>query len=428
MTIEDTVRASLAERLDSLDVPPGDLAAALREGNSARRRRPIVTGLVAVACLAAVAATSAVIATRDDSRRPEPAPAPGSGDWTRLPAMPLSPRANALTVWTGDKVLVIGGNVDNLCPPNADCVSAGTVARDGAAYDPDARAWTSIAAPPVDLLDASPHAIVGDVLLVASYRESTPDGAVGWDFHTYDVSDDRWGRAPEPAGTRVGFSGSPSVLDGRLYAPGNDGHVLVLDPEASRWTSLPMSPHQPTIGMDHVLATPEGVVALGLDSTQPNDGIKPSLLLAEIWDGTSWRRLGPSEILGGWGPWHWTGERLVAPYGECMDGGETNNYGRCIPTGGALDPATGKWAPLDQAPATQDGWNLNAAEGPLVVTWGQLYDDRDATWTPVPRPSGAGEEGAGAVFADGTLYAFGGVTWSRDMKAELSGDAWAWTP
>ena len=42
------------------------------------------------------------------------------------------------------------------------------------------------------------------------------------------------------------------------------------------------------------------------DGPQPNDGRTPSLLLADVWDGTGWRRLPPSEQLAN-NAWTWTG-------------------------------------------------------------------------------------------------------------------------
>lgn len=424
MTIEDTVRASLAERLDSLDVPPGDLAAALREGSSARRRRPIVTGLVAAACLAAVAVTGVALSQRDASERPEPAPAPGSGDWTKLPAAPLSPRANALTVWTGEELLVVGGEVDDLCPPAADCVSPATLARDGAAYDPESRRWRTVAPAPVPVVPWARHAVVDGLVVVGWER--------GW--FSYDPAADLWRDLPPPptglGGTLDELSVTLSVLDGKVHTLSRDGRVLALEPRSATWSALPLSPHRTALDAQDVVATPEGVVVLGTDPSTVTDGTRPNLLLAEVWDGTSWTRLGAGDVLAAWSSWHWTGERVVAPYAECVDGGEVNNYGRCIPTGGALDPASKAWATVPPAPRDQPDhtWSLHAVEGPRVVTWGQVYDDRDESWTPVERPDGAPTDGTSAAFGDGTLYAFGGVDWGRRTAGELSGDAWAWTP
>jgi len=423
MTIEDTLRSSLAERLDNLDVPPGNVGVALRAGSRRRSRRAAGRGIAAAACLL-VGGGIAIAVLQDDAQHPSPAPAPGAG-WTRLPDSPLSPRANSLMVWTGEAALVIGGEVDHLCPPSADCASRSTIARDGAAYDPETKTWRSIAPAPADFAAWTPYTVVGDRVVVVVHGEGTvPDR-----FFAYDAADDRWRALPAPPTDRptpLDIDTGLSALDGRVYTIADDDTVLVLDPAAGTWSTLPRGPHRPRLAEHYVAATPEGIVVVGVDASTQQD---PNLLVAEVWDGEAWHRLGSSEILGGWGGWHWTGARLVSPYAECFDGGETNNYGRCIPSGGALDPGTAAWQPLEAAPSmTSRGWTLSAAEGPLVATWGYVYDDADGSWTRIEKPDDAPSAGTAATFADGTLLAFGGVDWQSDFTDDLSDGAWAWTP
>ena len=417
MTIEDTLRSSLAERLDSLDVPPGDLTVPLREGARRRNRRATGWGLAA-ACLLLVGGGIAVAVQRDDSR-PSPAPAPGTG-WTRLPDSPLSPRANSLMVTVDGQVLVLGGEVDNLCPPNADCVSPSTIARDGAAYDPVERVWRRLASAPVEVAAWTTYAVVGVTLVL-----TTTDGS----WLAYDVSDDAWRTLPGPPRRTADLGGIElSVLDGKIYTLGGDGTVLLLDAAAGQWTTLP-SPASETPRLDarHVLATSEGVVLLGVDASLPHDGSVAEPLWAQTWDGAAWSTPVRGEVIGGY-VWHWTGERLVSPYSGCIDGGEVNGYGRCYPEGGAFDPGSGSWQPLPAAETGTEGWSLRAAEGPLVATWSQVYDDADGSWTRISQPGGALPHGTAATFVDGTLVAFGGVDWTKDLSDNLSRAAWAWTP
>ncbi|WP_109509803.1 hypothetical protein [Nocardioides speluncae] len=418
MTIEDTLRQGLSDKLDTLDVPHGDAGRALREGDRGRgRQRHWRIGIAVATGVALVCAGVAVGLRWDGSNEVDPAPTPA--DWTRLPEPPLSPRTGGVAAWTGSEALFVGGEIDNLCPPGADCSQPSTYARDGAAYDPVSGTWRRIADAPVTVAAHTPHAMVGDNLVIIG-----DDGL----WHAYDTSEDRWRGLPEPPGKARGEGlARLSAYDGRVYTLGPIA-VQVLDLAKGDWSALPVSPAQPRLESHYVTATPEGVVVVGLDSTQPNDGIKPSYLLAEVWDGESWRRLERSDMLGGYGGWHWTGERLVSLYLGCMDGGEVNGYGRCIPTGGILDPGTGTWASLPDAPAEgSGGWSLNAAEGSRMVSWGYLYDDRTGRWTKVPRPAGAPRDGTAAVWAAGTLIAFGGVDWETP-EPRLSNRAWAWTP
>lgn len=421
MTIEDTLRHGLAETLDALDVPPGDPGRAFREGDRGRgrSRRWSWTVGVAVAAGVAVICVGVAIGLRGDGPSDvDPAPAPAG--WTRLPEPPLSPRTGGVTGWTGSEALFVGGEIDNVCPPTADCVRPPTYGRDGAAYDPVADSWRRIANAPVTMAGHTPRAMVGDNLVIIADSGT---------WHAYDASDDRWRRLPSPPEEESGggHSSSLNAYDGRVYMVGKTA-VQVLDLAKETWSTVPSSPVRPKLDPHYATATPEGLVVVGVDSTQPNDGIKPSYLLAEVWNGESWQRLERSDMLGGYGGWHWTGERLVSPYLECLDGGETNNYGKCIPTGGTLDPGTGAWGPLPETPEPgSGGWSLSAAEGSRMATWGYVYDDRTGSWTKLPHPAGAPQDGTAAVWADGTLLAFGGVDWTSNGP-RLSNRAWSWTP
>ena len=76
------------------------------------------------------------------------------------------------------------------------------------------------------------------------------------------------------------------------------------------------------------------------------------------------------------------------------------------------------------------GWSISAADGPRMLAWGFLYDDRDGTWTKIGRPNGAPsrQDQVASTWADGTVIAFGGVDWRDGLSPELSNRAWAWTP
>ena len=417
MSIEDRLSESLARNLDRLEVPAGDVDAARRAGDRQRRQRTWTTGLAAAAVLTVVATGVAVARSGDDDGRLDPAP--DSGSWTRLPDAPISPRTHGIAVWTGTEAIFLGGETDNLCPPNASCVEPSSYASDGAAYDPVAGTWRRIAPAPFPVANYIRSAIVGDNLVLVG-----PDG--GW--HAYEASDDRWRELPaQPDGPRD--PGLLSAVDGRIYALGRGDVVQVLDMRTEEWSSLPRSTQEPRIDAQLVLATPEGIVVIGVDSTAKNDGSEPSWALAEVYDGgASWTRLPHSGILSGWA-WLWTGERLVAPTSYCEDGGEVDGYGSCIPLGGILDPGTGTWAKLPEAPEPSgDAWGINQGNE-LVASQGFLYDDATGTWARIPVPAGAPDHDVAAVWADREIIAFGGLDsqkgWEKDA---LSNRAWSWTP
>ncbi len=143
MDLEQELRSTYAERLGGLDLPGGDVASARRTGARMRARRRLSVGAAAVAVVA-VALGGTLLGTG----RVSIGPSQDGGHWRELPSAPLSPRANAQAVWTGQEVIVLGGETQP-CPPNADCVSASPLLRDGAAYDPATDSWHPIAKAPV---------------------------------------------------------------------------------------------------------------------------------------------------------------------------------------------------------------------------------------------------------------------------------------
>jgi hypothetical protein len=419
MSIEERLSESLARNLDQLEVPAGDVGAARRAGERQRRQRTWTTGLAAAAAVLAVVATGVVVSRSGDEGHGRLDPASPTGSWTRLPDAPISPRTRGIAVWTGTEAIFLGGQIDHLCPPSADCADMPVYAKDGAAYDPAAQTWRTIAPSPVPVAAYTLHAVLGDELVLVG-----DDGS----WHAYDASDDQWRDLPAQPDAQP-YPGQLSALDGKVYLLGRRGAVQVLDLHSESWSTLPPSSHQPRLDAYSVVATPEGVVVTGRDSTALQDGTVPIWTFAEVYDGESWRRLARSDMVGG--SWHWTGERLVAPALDCIDGGEVNPYPRCIPEGGILDPLSGTWSELADAPEPgEGGWALpSAGGGPMMTTYGYVYDDSAGTWTKLSRPTNAPDHDSAGVWADGTLIAFGGLDsekgWDKDA---LSNKAWAWTP
>lgn len=123
---------------------------------AARRRSwlPAVLALVAVGGMAALVLLSAadeeddaLVVERDPSLDANPvspaltsAPAPSTpaGPWRPLADAPLDGRIDALVIWTGVEVLVVGGRQPG----------EPVTLTDGAAYDPVADAWRRIAHAP----------------------------------------------------------------------------------------------------------------------------------------------------------------------------------------------------------------------------------------------------------------------------------------
>jgi hypothetical protein len=169
-------------------------------------------------------------------------------------------------------------------------------------------------------------------------------------------------------------------------------------------------------------------VAPGQDLVAQPGSEKPSVVRAALLPRGSdqWRLLPDSDQPGGW-RWTWTGERMLDPTLGGADGGETKGYGRTVPNGGTLDPATGTWQRLPHPPAAlSGGWVVEALAGPLAAVEGWIYDDRDETWTKLSRPEGAPPQPGSAVWAGDQLIVMGGVDTDVGYTVDaLSNDAWA---
>jgi hypothetical protein len=354
--------------------------------------------------------------------RGQPNPDPGSipAAWERLPDHPLSPRQGSLTVWTGKEILVIGGETGEPCPPNVTCDKPAESAADGAAFDPVAQRWRRISDAPMEVPTYTSAALVaGHVFL-----------RVDETLIAYDVEKDRWKRFDR----RVSSWLSP-VADGDrlLLVSGSDEHGerpdLTYDVATDRWDTLPADPIGPAFDR-MITATPAGLVLTAKKLVDnPGGGDRPSLVLAAVLEGDTWRRLPDSDQLGGW-RWAWTGRHLVDPtLGRSNGGGGgEGDYGRWIPNGGLLDPATGRWSRLPNPPEENTGgWGIEALGGPLVAAEGWVYDDATGSWFKIPRPEDGAEEPGPGVWVGNRLVVVGGLDYRGNKSAYVTA-VWAWEP
>lgn len=343
-----------------------------------------------------------------------------SRDWHQVADPPLSPRLGATAVWTGHEVLVFGGDPGKPCPPNADCVRRNTYTRDGAAFDPVSGSWRRLADAPHGIPDHVPDAFVNGHLYLT----------VGTRLLDYDVESDAWVQVDAPSD--VEWRDLVVVGDKLVLPSGSDESGVhpdrVFDPSSGEWSTLPDDPIGPAFDRG-LTATGSGAVLTGKELV-PNPGADgPALVLAARLDEDlkTWHRLPDSDQLGGWA-WGWTGERLVDPTPGGADGGEIGNYGRTVPYGGILDPATGQWSRLPDAPKEgSGGWPVDAHHGPLFATGGWLYDDEAGSWTRLPRAVDGPESPGSAAFMGGRLLVVGGIDWDA-MEGELSPHAWVYAP
>jgi hypothetical protein len=344
--------------------------------------------------------------------------------WSRMPMPPLSPRHGPLVATVAREVVVVGGYTGPPCPPNADCAYPPSFARDGVRWTPAEGRWREIAPAPYDVEELPRHAVVGDRLHVLSSGR----------LLVWDRSEDAWSVVDTPAR----LEHVALVADGPrlVVAAGGDEHGeepdRVLDTRTGEWSVLPEDPLSPSFDR-FVTATPHGLVLTARPIAPGGGPEDPALVQAAVLEPGSgrWRQLQDSEQLGGW-RWAWSGSHLVDPTLGGADGGDVNNYGRVLPFGGRLDPATGQWSTLPGAPeAGSGGWPVEAVQGPVTAAEGWLYDDGGERWTRLPRPDGAPTQPGPATWLDDTLVVYGGEEWESgaetQSKAEVySTDAWSY--
>lgn len=273
-----------------------------------------------------------------------------------------SPRTGASWVWTGEKLLVWGGEL-----------AAGVVSGSGAAYDPSANAWAPLGS-----------------LFVPSARH----GASGvWSGTEFLV----WG----------GFAGGSYPEDGGRY-----------DPATGEWRALPLA-GAPDGRHEHVALWTKGGMLLwsGRNASGPLDSgalYTPSM---DRWTPLIVPRAPPARA---GATAVWTGQRALV-WGGLGTDGLLNSGGQLLfdDSGRAVE-----WQeiPTDGAPAVRRG-HTAVWTGTVMLVWGgedeegnvlgdgAAFDPAKGTWSPIPA-LGAPEARRGhvAVWTGQEMLIFGGET------------------
>src|SRR5690242_987980 len=151
----------------------------------------------------------------------------------RLPPSPLVAREDAAGVWTGDEIVVWGGH------------GAGRVFADGASYNPSTRAWRTL--PPAPLSARTRHVAVWSGHEMFVWGGTTTGTGVGGllDGAAYDPKARTWRTiAPAPPGTDrtyatgVWANGKLVIAGGQSATGENDGSLLVYDAPRDSWRTV----------------------------------------------------------------------------------------------------------------------------------------------------------------------------------------------
>jgi|GEM_PF-6033015 len=155
---------------------------------------------------------------------------------------------NPIVVWTGDEVLVMGGDLSTATPPDpSGCegrgCSSGLVTSASFGYVPSEDEWQALATPPWFVNERSPHVWTGGELLVWPWDvDDAPDPA-----YAYDPHENTWRQLPDaPIPPR---QNAASVWTGREWiiwgGGGDDGEYsdgAAYDPATDRWRTLADAP------------------------------------------------------------------------------------------------------------------------------------------------------------------------------------------
>jgi N-acetylneuraminic acid mutarotase len=312
--------------------------------------------------------------------------------WDPLPTEGApEPRYLHTAVWTGSKMLIWGGWVKG--PPS--------VTATGAAYDPEARTWTPIAAGGAPSARHSHTAVwTGSKMLVwGGYSE----GGLATEGAIYDPATDAWtpmssAGQPEPRTSHsVVWTGKTMLVWGGNAngKPLNSGGIY--DPATDTWTAMSsMGAPSPRFAHEAVWTGSSMIAWAGYDLFDwKKDG--------GIFDGSKWIKPmteagAPTPREGASGVWG--ASRLI------VWGGWTG--GPYEGTGGIFDPAAGAegaWTPMsvEGAPSPR-AEHTGVWTGIDLLVWG-----------------GCGEDGCSKVHADGGRFSPGSGAWTPvEEQAGLS--------
>jgi hypothetical protein len=289
---------------------------------------------------------------------------PAQREWRPMARSPLEDRAGHSSVWTGEEMIVWGGDRRS----------------DGAAYDPASDSWRAITAAP--LRGRSDHTAIwtGDEMVV--WGGATDDGAkdfelLSGDGAAYDPETDAWRRiATAPVRSREGHKGSKAVWTGNVMLVWNGTDGAAYDPDSDTWRRLPDTPLEGARYSDTAVWTGEEMIVWGGDPTGGVDGFADGAAYNPAQD--RWLAIPQAPIEGRYQ--HaavWTGEAMMVWGGCCHDARHFGDGALYGPSSESKPITLAPPATFDQLPA---GWRQFNDRGAILNARGGVSETFATSW------------------------------------------------
>jgi hypothetical protein len=165
--------------------------------------------------------------------------------WRFLAESPLQPRANYVAIWTGDRLIVWGGASYGTGGQLIDRLD------DGASYDPKTDTWAPISSPPLTGGPGYSAVWTGDEVIVLGGNDqssSYPEAAIG-QAAAFNPTTDTWRAMTLPQDLLINdsiWTGSEVVMYGVDFYLGRL-IGFAYDPAEDHWRDLPDAPINPPV-------------------------------------------------------------------------------------------------------------------------------------------------------------------------------------
>jgi hypothetical protein len=293
---------------------------------------------------------------------------PTTGRWRRLPRAPIPPRSQHAAVWTGNEMIVCCGGV------------VGTSADKIAAYSPRTNSWRTLESQSELETITAPGAVwTGERMVVTGGRAAgSIDAAL-----QYDPTTDTWQGIRElspvtiDASPAVFWTGHEVLVVPRSSSTDNpfigDGPVA-FDPTAGTWRALPAPPAELAIARPSATWTGHELLAWGVSRQDPSHPLQRREVGARLDIETGiWRPMSPAPI----GPidywdgtsgsnsaiWDAPNERMIVFTGAIGTGTDPSAPTPIL----AYTPGTDTWEPLPSYPAQSYNPTLLIADNLLLI-------------------------------------------------------------